>query len=181
MVRTKSAGTDTGVTEAVTVYGPPTVAFAENVVDVTMPLALVVSVSAVVPLANVPLAPVDGAVNVTATPLAGFESESTTVATRGPANAVLTGVLCDAPPVAVIFAGGPARFVRLKFAGVDTPATVAVTVTAPDFRFAVNIAEIATPLALVAAVVVLEEVSANVPLAPFAGAVNVTIAPLTGF
>ncbi len=44
-----------------------------------------------------------------------------------------------------------------------------------------NIAEVATPLALVVAVVVLVVVSANVPLAPDAGAVNVTIAPFTGF
>jgi hypothetical protein len=49
-------------------------------------------------------------------------------ATNGAANAVLTVVLCGVPLVAVIEAGAPTVFVRLKLAAVDTPATVAVTV-----------------------------------------------------
>jgi hypothetical protein len=146
-----------------------------------MPLALVVSISVVFPFANVPLACVAGALNVTTTALTGFEPLSSTVATSGAANAVLIGALCGVPLVAVIAAGAPAMFVRSKLAGVDTPATLAVTVSAPDVPFAVNAAEVATPLALVIAVVTLVVVSANMPLANDAGAVNVTIAPLTGF
>jgi hypothetical protein len=42
-----------------------------NTEEVTTPLELVVSVSVAVPLANVPLAPVAGAVKVTLTPLVG--------------------------------------------------------------------------------------------------------------
>jgi len=97
-----------------------------NVVEVATPLALVVAI--VVPFAKVPLAPVAGAVNVTVTPLTGFEPLSSTVATRSAANAVSIAVLCGVPLVAVIDAGAPTVFVRLKLAGVDTPATVAVTV-----------------------------------------------------
>jgi hypothetical protein len=99
-----------------------------NVVEVATPLALVVSVSVVVPFANVPLAPDDGAVNVTTTPLTGFWPLSCTVAARGAANAVLIPALWGVPLVAVIEAAGPAVFVRLKLAAVDTPGTVAVTV-----------------------------------------------------
>jgi hypothetical protein len=98
-----------------------------NVVEVAMPLALVVSVSVAVPFVNVPLAPVAGAVNVTMTPLTGFEPPSSTVATKGAVNAELIPAVCGVPLVAVIVAGGPAAFVRLKSAGVDTPETVAVT------------------------------------------------------
>jgi hypothetical protein len=45
--------------------------------------------------------------------------------------------------------------------------------------FAVNVEELATPLALVVAVVVAVPF-ANVPLTPLPGAVNVTSTPLTG-
>jgi hypothetical protein len=62
---------------------------------------------------KVPLAPLEGAVNVTTTPLKGFDLLSLTVATRG-ANAVLIAKLCPDPLVAAIDAGVPARFVRLK-------------------------------------------------------------------
>jgi hypothetical protein len=95
-----------------------------------LPFESVVAVVVFVPFAKVPLAPapVAGDVNVTVTPLTGFESISSTVATNGAANAVLTVVLCGVPLVAVIEAGAPTVFVRLKLAAVDTPATVAVTV-----------------------------------------------------
>src|SRR5580704_253197 len=69
------------------------VAFAVNVVELATPLAFVVSVSVLVPLANVPLAPVAGAVKVTVAPLIGFWPLST-VAARGAANAVPTAALC---------------------------------------------------------------------------------------
>jgi hypothetical protein len=99
-----------------------------NAVEEATPLALVVAVVVFVPFTKVPLAPVVGAVNVTTTPPTGFEFLSNTVATRGAANAVSIVALCGVPLVAVIDAGVPAVFVRLKLAGVVTPATVAVTV-----------------------------------------------------
>jgi hypothetical protein len=60
-----------------------------------------------------------------------------------------------------------------------TPETVAITVYDPAVVFAVNAGEVATPLELVVAVAVFVA-PANVPLAPVAGAANVTAAPLTG-
>jgi hypothetical protein len=97
-------------------------------VEVATPLAVVVAVVVFVPFAKVPVAPVVGAVNVTVAPLTGFEFLSNTVAARGSAKAVSTVALCGVPLVAVIDAGAPAVFVRLKLAGVETPETVAVTV-----------------------------------------------------
>jgi len=51
------------------------------------------------PPANVPLAPLAGALNVTVTPLAGLPP-IVTVATNGFAKAVPTDVLCGVPLVA---------------------------------------------------------------------------------
>jgi hypothetical protein len=107
-------------------YGPPAVAFAVNTADVATPDALVVAVFT--PPANVPLAPLAGGVNVTTTPLTGLFPASVTVATNAAANAVLIVAFCPDPLVAVTFAAAPALFVSEKFAGVATPATVAVTV-----------------------------------------------------
>jgi hypothetical protein len=149
--------------------------------DVAAPLASVVSVSVVVPLAKVPLAPVEGAENVTATPLTGFDAASSTVAASGDANAVLISADCDVPLVAVMVSGAPAAFVNTKLAGADTPAIIAVTVYGPAVPFAVNTADVAMPLALLIAVVTVEAVSVNIPLASLGGAVNVTVTPLTGF
>ena len=80
------------------------------------------------PPANVPLAPLAGAVNVTVAPLTGLLNESFTVTCSCVAKAVLIEALCDAPAVAVMFAAAPARLVSEKFAGVATPDTEAVTV-----------------------------------------------------
>ncbi|HTW61095.1 MAG TPA: hypothetical protein VMD55_04755, partial [Terracidiphilus sp.] len=71
LVRAKDAGAAAPEVVAVTVYGPPAVAFALNADEVASPLALVVSVSVAVPLLNVPLAPEAGAVKVTEAPLSG--------------------------------------------------------------------------------------------------------------
>src|SRR5208283_5880199 len=114
-----------------------------------MPLEFVVSVSVPVPFANAPLAPVAGAANVTVAPVTGYWLLSTTVATSGAPNAVLTLALCRDPLVAVIDAAGPDEFVRLKLVVAVTPATEAVTVSAPSVPLAVNIVEVTTPLALV--------------------------------
>jgi len=62
-----------------------------KVAEVATPLALVVAVFT--PPANVPLAPLPGAVNVTTTPLTGLFPASVTLATRGAAKAVLTVAL----------------------------------------------------------------------------------------
>ena len=90
------------------------------------PLAFVSTVFT--PPANVPLAPVPGAVNVTVTPETGLPPETFTVATSGAAKAVLTVVLCGVPLVAVMLAGALAVLVREKLAVPGTPVTDAVTV-----------------------------------------------------
>jgi hypothetical protein len=91
LVSEKFAGVVTPTTDALTVYGPPAVAFAVNTVEVAMPLALVVAVFA--PLAKVPLAPLPGAAKVTVTPLTGLLPASVTDTTRGAAKAVPTVAL----------------------------------------------------------------------------------------
>jgi hypothetical protein len=65
---------------------------AVNVDEVATPLALVVSVSVLVPPVKVPLAPVAGAVKTTNAPLIG-DPPMVTVATKGVANAVLSAAL----------------------------------------------------------------------------------------
>src|SRR5260370_8526449 len=74
--------------------------------------------------------------------------------------------------VAAIFAAGPARFVREKLAGVETPETEAVTVYAPARVLAVKTADVATPDEFVVAV---STPPAKVPLAPLLGAGKVTV------
>jgi hypothetical protein len=151
-----------------------------SVDEVATPLALVVSVSVAVEFdVNPPLAPVSGAANVTDAPLTGFWLLSRTVATSGSSNAVLIVASCREPLVAVIDAAGPEVFARLKLAVAVVPATVAVTVSAPNVPLAVNVDEVATPLALVVSVSVLVP-PVKVPLAPVAGAVKTTNAPLIG-
>jgi len=148
---------------------------AVNTADVATPLALVVAVFA--PPANVPLAPLPGGVNVTTAPLTGLFPASVTVATSGAANAVLIVALCPEPLVAATFAAGPIVFVKAKFAEV-APVVLATTLYGPPaVEFAVNVAEVATPLAFVVAMFT---PPANVPLAPLPGGVKVTTTPLTG-
>jgi hypothetical protein len=161
---------------ATTLYGPPAVLLAVNVAEVATPLEFVVAVFT--PPANVPLAPLPGAVNVTTTPLTALFPASVTVVTKGAPNAVLIAALCPDPLVTATLAADPALFVSEKFAGVATPATVAVTVYGPPaVLLAVNVSEVATPLEFVVAVFT---PPAKVPLAPLPGAVNVTSTPLSG-
>jgi hypothetical protein len=80
------------------------------------------------------------------------------------------------PSVAVIVEAGPGLLVSAKFAGASAP-TVAVSVYEPAVELAVNCAAVATPAAFVVAVLT---PLAKVPLAPLAGAANVTNAQLTG-
>jgi len=96
-----------------------------NTADIATPEALVVAVFT--PPANVPEAPLEGAVNVTVTPLTGLPPEFFTVAAKRLANAVLIAALCGVPPLAVIEAALPAVFVRRKVAAGETPVTLANT------------------------------------------------------
>jgi hypothetical protein len=80
-----------------------------------------------IPPAKVPLDPLTGAAKVTVTPLMGLLDVSLTVACSCAAKAVLTVALCGVPAVAVMLDGAPAKLVREKLAGVETPATEAVT------------------------------------------------------
>ena len=125
------------------------------------------------------LGPLPGPVNVTATPLTGFPPASLTVATNGAANAVLMVALWPPPLVAVIDAAGPAVLVMENAAAVATPVTVAFTTNEPAALLAVKVGEVATPEASVDTVTEAPP-PAKLPLAPLAGAENVTLAPLTG-
>src|SRR5579864_2019801 len=178
LVRTKLAAVATPDTDAATLYVPPALLLAVNTAEVATPLAFVTAV--LTPPANVPLAPVcAGAVNVTVTPVTGLLLASFTVACSVLVNAVLTVALCGVPAVAVTLPAAPAVLVRTKLAAVATPDTDAATLYVPPaILLAVNTADVATPLAFVTAVFT---PPANVPLAPVcAGAVNVTVTPLTG-
>ena len=73
------------------------------------------------------LAPVDGAANVTVTPLTGLLPASRTVTCSCAAKAAVIAADCGVPPVAAMAAGGPVELVRPKVAGLTTPATLAVT------------------------------------------------------
>lgn len=121
---------------------------------------------------SVALAPDPGTVNVTVAPTTGTLEASRTVARSCVPNRVVTTVLCVAPAVAAMLFG--ALLVRLKLAGVATPATDAVTTYEPTVPLAVAVT-LETPEALVVAVI-----DDSVALAPDPGAVNVTIAPDTG-
>jgi len=115
------------VAAAVTVYGPPAVAFAVNGADAT-PDAFVATTMVAVLLLNLPDAPVPGAVNVTFTPAIGLLLASFTVTASALAKAVL--IVADwgvVPTFAVMEAAGPARLVSEKLT-VVSPAAEAVTV-----------------------------------------------------
>jgi len=166
------------VAAAVTVYGPPAVAFAVNGAEAT-PDAFVTTVIVAVALLNLPDAPEPGAVNVTFTPATGLLPASLTVTAGALAKAVLIVADCGVVPAfAVIDPAAPAVFVSEKFT-VVSPVAAAVTVYGPPaVLFAVNGAE-ATPEALVATVIV-AVLLLNAPEDPEPGAVNVTFTPGTG-
>ncbi len=131
-----------------------------NVADVATPLAFVVAVFT--PPANVPLAPLPGGVNVTTTPLTRLFPASVTVATNGAANVVLIVALCPEPLLTATLAAGPVRLVKEKFAEVAPVALATTLYGPPAVEFAVNAADVATPVALDVAVLT---PPANVPLA----------------
>ena len=178
-VRTKLA-VEAVAEDATTLYGPPTMLLAVKTGAVATPLALVVACAVAPPPANVPLAPVAGAVNVTTAPLTRFPPLSFTVAWKAVANALVMAAFCGVPAVAVMLAAGPDRIVKLNVAEVALP-EVALTVNGPPtIAFAVRVGAVATPLELVVACAEIAPPE-NVPLAPFPAAVtvNVTVAPLT--
>lgn len=142
-----------------------------NTTAVAMPLALVVAV--VVPPAKVPLAPVPGAANVTTTPFTGLLPASFTIACSCVAKAAPIVALCPDPADTTML-DGVEVFVKLKLADGVTPVTPAVTANAPVVVFAVKVGAVATPLAFVLAVTVVNP-PVNVPPAPLEGAVNVTV------
>lgn len=78
-VKANPAGVETPATLAFTAYDPAVV-LAVNVEAIATPLAFVVVENVVEPLANVPLAPVEGAVKVTFTFGIGLDAASLTVA-----------------------------------------------------------------------------------------------------
>jgi hypothetical protein len=86
---------------AVTAY-LPAIVLALKICEVAMPLALL---TAVLPQAKVPLAPLIGALNVTSTPETGFDEASRTVATNGFTKFLVTVAVCGVPLVAVMVAG----------------------------------------------------------------------------
>ena len=150
--------------------------------DVATPFEFVVSVSVAVEFeAKIPLAPDAGAVNVTDAPVTGYWLLSTTETTSGAADAVFGMASCRDPLTAEMAAGGPEVFERLNVVDAVASAKLAVTATTPSVPLAVNVDEVATPLALVASVSVLVALLANVPLAPEDGAVKTTNTPLTGW
>src|SRR5437667_201551 len=102
---------------------------------------------------------------------------SGTVACSGVANAVLTVALCPEPLVTTTFAAGATLFVSEKFAEVAPVALATTLYGPPAVAFAVNTADVATPLVFVVAVFT---PPAKVPLAPLPGAVNVTVTLPTG-
>jgi hypothetical protein len=115
------------VAAAVTVYGPPAVAFAVNAAEAT-PEAFVATTIVAVLLLNLPEAPDPGAVNVTFTPETGLLPASFTVTARAFAKAVLMVADCGVVPAfAVMEAAAPAVFVSEKFT-VVRPVAAAVTV-----------------------------------------------------
>jgi hypothetical protein len=102
------------VAEAVTLYGPPAVAFAVNDAEAT-PDAFVATEIVEVMLLNTPDAPDPGAVNVTFTPGTALPPASFTVTARAFANAVLTVADCGVVPAfAVIVEAAPGLFVSEK-------------------------------------------------------------------
>jgi hypothetical protein len=160
--------------EATTLYGPPAVKLAVHVTD-TVPLALVVPEVA----ESAQLAPDAGAANVTKTPLTGTPA-LVTVATNGLANAVPTVALCPPPLVAARIDPPPTTLVSGKKTEAN-PADETATLYAPAVEFAVKIREVAWPFAPVTSGSIVDAgVVAKVALAPEAGAVKVTVTPLTG-
>jgi hypothetical protein len=121
-VSLKLAGVLTPLADAITLKVPDTV-FAVSV-SLAWPVAPVVTA---VKIPSVPLAPLDGARNVTLAPDTALPKLSLTVATKALPNEVLTVAFWPEPDVTVMLAAAPATFVSVKLAGVLTPLADAMT------------------------------------------------------
>jgi hypothetical protein len=77
-----------------------------------MPEGFVATTRVLPPLENVPLGPVEGAVNVTETPLTAFPDESDTIACRGDGYCLDIDVLCGEPAAVAMRAAVPTVIVR---------------------------------------------------------------------
>src|SRR5262249_6147476 len=118
--------------------------------------------------------PEDGTVNVTVTPEAGFPARSTTLAASGRAKAVDTEVLWVVRPVAIIVPEDGAALVKVNDAVPVTPAALAVTAYVPATLPAIA-PMLASPVGSVTALA-----ADSRAVAPLAGALKLTMAPLTG-
>lgn len=108
-----------------------------NTAEVAFPVESVVAVF--FPPAKEPLAPVDGAVKVTVTPLVG-DPPVVTVATRGAANAAPAVAVCGDPLVATIDTVGGGGVVLLELPQATRFAIMLRPITSPAivFRFRVK-------------------------------------------
>jgi hypothetical protein len=95
------------VAAAVIEYPEPATVLAVNVPALAWPPDAVVAVVVAVEFANVPDAPLEGAVNVTVTPGTGFPWASLTIATSWLANAVPTVAVWPEPETVVTLLAGP--------------------------------------------------------------------------
>ena len=149
LVSEKLAGVVLPDTLAVTMKAPPA-PFAVNTGDVAIPCAFVTPV-AVFPLpANVPLAPVKGAVKVTVAPLTKLPPASVTVAWNTAGYGALIVILCGVPAVAAILDGVPAWLVNAKLTvALPTPAVIARSpVLAAPCAFVTDVAALPPPTKL---------------------------------
>jgi hypothetical protein len=151
------------------------VPFAVNVGAVATPTVLVMAVAVLVPvLANVPLAPLAGAVNVTVAPLTRLPSTATVAVNAVNATPVLAD--CGVPAVAATV---KPLLVRKKVAERLVPDTMALATSEklPDMPLAVNVDAVAFPVASLIWVSTLVPVLANVPVAPVLGTLKTTVTP----
>jgi len=151
------------------------VPLAVNVGAVATPEVFVIAVAMLVlVVANVPLAPLAGAVNVTVAPLTTLPSTATVAVMAAKAMPVFTD--CGEPDVVATV---KPLLVRRKLAVRLVPDTtaLAVSVKLPELPLAVNVDAVAFPVPSLVCVSTLVPVLANVPVAPVAGALNTTVTP----
>ena len=138
-----------------------------------------VATTELTPPGKVPVGPLAGSANVTATPATGFVPLSVTFACNATGNAAPAAADWGVPAIAKTLAGGPAVLVNTNSAGVATPATVAVAEYDPTVPIARTSGDVATPNASVVAAATYPS-DGNSARAPDAGSWNVTETPGIG-
>src|SRR5664280_1129778 len=123
----------------------PEIPFAVNGVAVATPEPLVVIVTVLVPLAKVPLAPVDGAVKVTGVPGIGTPKGSCNVTLKGVANPVPTTALWSDPSVGSSWLAPPGWMVSVKGLIRVVAPECTWTVKEPGIPLAVSTEEVISP------------------------------------